>query len=1041
MARTILTGLASLFFLCAFPALTGQGISPKEFGEELTSAISRNDEQLATSLIKFHRLLVKPFVNQAITVSIKNDLAGSQNEAAESLSIAEKTAEIFENTFGERSLTIGVNYLKNWNADQKGKKVVADSLYALGTSIRGKSENREEAIGYYKNALGLYESIGDERGEAEILGGLGLIYTFPPVDYPVAVPYYKQALIKRIKVDDRVLTGNTLNSLGSIYYEYFKDYPVALSYLEKAVNIRTEIGDSVSLARTIHVKAAVHDHLGEKDQAIENYKLSYILNSKVNDKARMAEALMNLGTICNDLGRYTQALDYLKDALQLSLELDNPKSIIDAHNQSGFVLTKLGDYDQALTHLNEALAIANGQNDESELAGIYNNLGILYQDAGRPDKAIEFYKNAIKIYEEKGDKESALAPLNNIGTIYFESKEYARAEEYHARGLIFSRDTHSGELEAYCLLNLANDQDMQGKLDEALANYQEAMKLAFVLNNPDLSWMIYAGMAENYEARGDFEKVVAYNDTALKIIENLRNTIQNNEQKASYMAAERNAFEDVINLLCLLYEKDPAKGFDTVSFQYAENSKSRAFLDLLAESAARVSEGSDTILMKQQAELQSALTRDLKLLKQESLKEKPDSMQIASLRNSIKRAEAELGNLKIDLRKSNPRYADLKYPVPVSIKQAEALCPDKNTVLLEYSVGDSSSCLWVITSHGHRLVRLPGRKVLKDQVESLRFALMDPSGSNKEFIIKSGSALYTELVRPAEPFLTKKSKIIIVPDDILNYLPFEVLLTSEIPESKTVKYSDIPFLIKKYPVSYVQSSSVLHTLLSEQSQGKAHTNGEKELIAFGDPDFKNQSAPGVGADVGITRLEFSGKEVEGIASLFGKGMADTYLREKATEENFKHNKALKDYSFVHFATHGIVDEKNPDRSCLVLAKNEGSGEDGLLSVPEIFNLKLGADLVVLSACRTGLGKLVRGEGMIGLTRAFMYAGSPSVAVSLWSVSDISTARLMTEFYKNMIKEDLIKTDALREAQLTLLKDEKYAHPFYWAPFILFGDWK
>jgi CHAT domain-containing protein/Tfp pilus assembly protein PilF len=960
MTKGIIAILCCLSCFILNQTLAAQPLTAKEFREKLTEAIGNNDVQLASSLITDHRLLVKPLVNTLISEALKAELAGTAGVTSDAFSLADRTASLFEDIFGEKSLVTGVGYLKGWTSDQKRSKLKADSLYALGTAIRGSSQVRERVDSLYKEALGLYESINDERGEAEVLGGMGLNFTFAPPQYDVAVPYYKLALIKRLKVDDRFLTGNTLNSLGSIYYEYYTDYPLALSYLEKAEKIRSEIGDSLGLASTVHVKASVCDHLGQKERAIDAFKLSYDINSRLGNYTRMAEALLNIGTISNNLGKFPEALAYLDDALRINVELDNPYGIIDSHNQTAFVLLKMGDYEKAMGHFDEALAIAVKQDDKSALARIYNNMGIMLQDAGRPSKAIDFYLNAIKIYEAEGDLEPTLPTLNNIGTIHFEQGEYSKAEEYHTRGLKYSRDLHTRDLEGQFLLNLANDQQLQGKLDQALDNYRESMKLASSLNNPDLTWRIYAGLAENYEARGDIEKVVALNDTALDIIEGLRKTIQDDEQKASYMAAERGAFEDVINLLCLLHMKDPLRGYDSLAFQYAENSKSRAFLDLLAESAA------------------------------------------------------------------------LKNPVPVSLRQAKGLCPDKNTVLLEYSVGDSSTSLWVITSREHKFYRLPGRKALMDQIEPFRFAISDPSGTKGDFPTLAGTSLYNELVKPAEPYLTGKSRLVIIPDDILNYLPFEVLLTGNSRAGTDKNYRDLPFLLKKYPVSYVQSASVLNTILSGKAERNRQGSGDQKLFAIGDPCFADQNLP---------RLGYSGREVEGIAALFGTGQADIYLREKATEDIIKHNTALKDYRFIHLATHGLIDEKDPDSSSLVLSGSPGSGEDGLLRTSEIFNLEINPYLVVLSACRTGLGKLVRGEGMIGLTRAFMFAGSPSVAVSLWSVSDSSTATLMTEYYKNMIKKDLNKTEALRQAQLTLLKDEKYAHPFYWAPFILFGDWQ
>jgi CHAT domain-containing protein len=557
-------------------------------------------------------------------------------------------------------------------------------------------------------------------------------------------------------------------------------------------------------------------------------------------------------------------------------------------------------------------------------------------------------------------------------------KDYARAEDYHTRGLKLSRENNDNVKEAHFLLNLANDQTMLGKLDEAKIHYDSALEVAKSLNNPDLNWRIIAGMAEYNEQKGKYEKAVQLNDSALKILDGMRNTLKSKEQKASYMASERYAFEDIIDLLETLYEKDKTKGYDRLAFSYAESSKSRVLLDLLSESLSDVSKN-------------------------------------------------------VPLEPANARNAQ-----PVTIDEVEALLPDRNTVILEYSVGDSSSCLWVITKSGHKLYKLPARKKLQEQIETIRFALLDPQQSISEFFTQAGISLFNELIKPAEPFLSKKSKVVIIPDGVLNYLPFEVLLTENKKLNAETLYTDIPFLVKKYPISYGQSASVLKTLISQKVPGKESGIESKKLLAFGDPLYEDTL---LSPRNKYPRLEYSGREIEYIASNFQGGSPVIYLRNNATEENLKRNNELEKFNYIHFAVHGLIDEDKPDLSSLVLTSEKNSGEDGFLQAAEIFNLKLNADLVVLSACQTGLGKLVRGEGMVGLTRSFMYAGTPSVVVSLWSVSDMSTAALMGEFYKNLIKNKLSKTDALRQAQLTLMRDEKYAHPFYWAPFILIGDWR
>jgi CHAT domain-containing protein/Tfp pilus assembly protein PilF len=716
-------------------------------------------------------------------------------------------------------------------------------------------------------------------------------------------------------------------------------------------------------------------------------------------------------------------------------------NICEVLTHSGFVYTDLGDYNTAVEKLSEALQISKEADDKNGVAGASNNLGIVLQNAGRLEKAREYFNNSLKTFEELGDQANIISVLSNLGTVYFDLKDYSKAADYHGRGLELSRKIVDKDSEAHCLLNLANDLLRLGKLEESMSNYKTGLEFARSLDNPELTWKTIAGMAENHEIRGEFEKSVELNDTVLKILEGLRYTIQSREQKTSFMAAERYAFEDVINMLADLHLKYPDRGYDLRSFGYAEDSKARALLDLLTESLANIKEGVNNELVKKQDEKLVSLTRDKNQLKQESVKEQFNKQMTDSLKEIISKSEKELDQIKKEIIRTNPRYAGLKYPEPISLKDVQEMCPDNNTVFLEYLVGDSSSCLWVITRLNHNLYKIPDRKKLQEQVETIRFALLDPKPEVSDFFTQAGHSLYEELIKPAEPYLSRKSRLIIIPDGILNYLPFEVLLTDNKDISKKVLYSILPFLVKKYPVSYGQSASVIKNLLSEPGKSIKANSGIKRLIAFGDPEYDSLNLSLSASAKSYSRLKYSREEIDRIASFFNEGNSEVYLGEKATEENIKKTGNLAKFNYLHFATHGYIDEDKPDFSSLVLTKGPNSLEDGLLQAAEIFNLNLKADLVVLSACQTGLGKMVRGEGMVGLTRAFMYAGTPSVLVSLWNVSDKSTATLMGEFYKNLIKNKLSKTDALHKAKLTLISNEKLAHPFYWAPFILIGDWR
>jgi len=914
-------------------SLQSKQISQGEFRNQIIEAYGKNDNETAVSLIRNNRLLVKPFVDGLIRECISEELNGNQKRYEQLKSILVRTVGSFESLFGEKSLAIAVNYLTGWSVDQKEKKLIADSIYALGTKYRLGKEF-DKAIEELNKSLEVYRDINDERGEAEVLGGLGVIYFEP--DYEKCLVYYKEALAKREKVDDKQLIGNTLNSIGSVYARFLKEYPQAIQWYDRAEAVRTEIGDQVNVNTTIRNKA-------------------------ISFKA-YAEQL-------NNAAIYPEALNQAEKALGIFKSLHDKSEEGKVISLMGFIYSNLGDNAQAITKLNNALIILQEINDSVGIAGALNHFGIVLQQAGRTEKALEYYNNSLAIYESQNMLSESLPIISNLGTTYFDLKDYANAEEYHNKGLKISRELSDKESEVNFLLNLANTQIYLQKLDESLSNYKSALLIANSSNRPDLTWKILAGMAENYENRGDYERAVVLNDSSLNVLEGIRNNISGENFKTNYLAKERYVFEDIIGLLRDLHEKFPDKGYDSQAFQYAERCKSRALLDLLNESPAGT-----------------------------------------------------------------------KSPEPVSLKTVQEMCPDMNTLFLEYIVGDSSSCLWVITKSQHQIFRLPAGKKLKDEIEALRFALLDPKQGASEFFANAASSLYEELIKPAEPYLTKNSRLIIIPDGVLNYLPFEVLLTDN--NSGTIKdsYAGLPFLVRKYPISYGQSASIMKSLLSMQAGAEKIKPAERKLIAFGDPVYESPASVTL-SGVKLRRLEYSGEEVNKIASLFKQGNSEIYLREEATEENVKKEGNLARFHYLHFASHGYIDEIKPDLSSLVLTKNENSTEDGLLQSNEIFSLKLKTDLVVLSACQTGLGKLVRGEGIIGLTRAFMYAGTPSVLVSLWSVSDSSTSTLMEEFYRNLIKSRLYKTDALRKAQLTLMSNEKSAHPFYWAPFVLVGDWR
>ena len=339
--------------------------------------------------------------------------------------------------------------------------------------------------------------------------------------------------------------------------------------------------------------------------------------------------------------------------------------------------------------------------------------------------------------------------------------------------------------------------------------------------------------------------------------------------------------------------------------------------------------------------------------------------------------------------------------------------------------------MFVLSEGGLKVFAAPSRKILQQQVIEYRKVISDKD--NHDFTL--GNVLFKELVLPGLDKGTRK--IIFVPDDILNLLPFETLVSDE----KTTRW-----LVQDHPISYVPSLSSLRELNRRRAASRMRPH--KDLLAFGDPfyganeDDRRNANQDIFQDfyanssVNFFRLKFSGLEIQKIAAAFKPSRTDAFLRQDATEDRLK-AEPLTDYRIIHFATHGLIDDKKPARSSIILALDRDPGEDGFLQMREIFNLRMNADLVTLSACQTGLGPFIRGEGIEGLSRAFFYAGASSVLISLWAVNDEATYQLMERFYRHLMGSET-PANALRQAKLEMIDSGVLSHPYYWAGFIVNG---
>jgi CHAT domain-containing protein len=574
---------------------------------------------------------------------------------------------------------------------------------------------------------------------------------------------------------------------------------------------------------------------------------------------------------------------------------------------------------------------------------------------------------------------------------------------------------------AQILVELAHAYSQAGNLAAADSALHRALQLSG--RAPVVEAAAQAGLTRLERDRGDLGAARSAIERALAITERMRAGVMRPDQRVAFLASRRSYYELYVDLLMRLHRREPGAGHDAEALAASEQARARGLLDLLAKERVDLRHGMPEDLSRREMAIGERIARLQTRLWSTSLA--LSDAEVGGLRRDLAQAEEDEKELAGEIRRRQPAYAAVREPHALSLPAIQRLL-DERTALLEFFVGKASSYLFVVTRGGLAVHPLPPGGQLVALVERVRAAVDHASRLRARRYAADAYELYRLLLMPAAAELRDKPRLILSPDGPLYSLSFEVLLTGPVEGSAAAR-RDLPFLLRDRSVSYIPSASVLAQLLAQGQPSELATDKGKLFVGFGDPE------------AGPSRsLPAARDEVRRIASLFPAEQTATFLGPEASEENVKTSAAVKSARHLHFATHGELDESTPERSGLRLAHTDATAGDGLLQVREVFNLELHADLVVLSACQTGMGKEVSGEGLIGMTRAFLYAGAASVVVSLWQVDDESTADLMVSFYRHLERTG-DKSEALRLAKLDLIDRSPYFQPYYWAPFILIGQ--
>lgn len=921
----------------------------------------------------------------------------------------------------------------------------ADNLYIQAKNLTRLEDaaSIRRAIDLYEESLPLFLSRNDIPSAASTLNNMGVLASRLG-DLRGSLAYLERSLELWRQTDDRSSLANTLQGIGN-HHETAGNPTAALRSFEECRDIYRALGDTSGEAMCLSGIARIDRYLGRMDESLEILLRVEGMYRSVDDTYGEARTFADIGESYEQQGQLQRALDSQKRAAALLDSLGDIRGRAAMLSNIAGTYTRLGDPERALEGYEASLRITRSVGNKLTEAIILGNIGALYNTMRQYAKAIPYHKEAMELAKQIGAKRQEASALDSLGLAYANLRRLEEAGPLLHTALSIWRALQDRYREGKALEHLGIYHRFKNDLSESADYFHQALDVARELGDRSLEASLLGSLARTERRQGYLAAARGHLFGCLETYESIRAAVADPALRSSFFANWRDPYELLVDTLLQLAAQHPEQGFTAEALDVSERARARSLMEQLSESAVEVRRGIPEELRQREVAASARLSRVQSELLEEFRKEAPAEETIRALRAELRTAEGELGELRQTIRRQHPRYADLKDPSPLRTAEIQGLLDD-GTALLEFLVSKERSVLFVVAKDELRSYPLPGAEEIADQVHELDEALR--ASLRRRGVAQLASTaygVYQTLLAPAEEQLRGKKRLLISPDGPLYSLAFESLVTA--PPS-TADYRDLRFLIERWPVSYVPSATVLAGL--DRRREGAAPQYAVDFLGVGDPVFGLASQSERAAveerlrsffpERGTWRLErlpATAHEVESIAGLFPEGRSTAFLEAAASEENVKHSPLLGHARRLHFATHGLVDEDTPTLSGLVLTLDDDPSEDGLLQAYEIYNLELTADLAVLSACDTGLGKKVRGEGIIGLTRAFFYAGVPSVVVSLWQVADDSTADLMVRFYRHLAAGEG-KAASLRAAKLELLRDGSYANPYHWAPFILVG---
>jgi CHAT domain-containing protein/Tfp pilus assembly protein PilF len=974
----------------------------------------------------------------------------------------------------------------------------ADTLLHLGGAGYALGHTKP-ALNAYQRALDLWTARADRAGVASAFCNIAEI-SFETGQQKLAEEDARQCLEIERERGDQLGLASALIVEGQLHAAHGQNEQVRADYRE-AMEAARRGGDRIQEAEVIKNLAIFEDNLAQWQESREDGEKALAIARAEGDRHLMSRCLNDLASFLMDTGDLRKAVGYLEEALPLRKTLSAPNSYATSLYNLANAHAKLDDYDKARAQFAEAMAIFQQTGFARGQGYVLTALGHLALNTGDEEKAEAFFRQAQVQWRVASDRQGEVFALNALGDVAARRGQFRGAIELHRQALGISRADNLPREEDRTLGYLADAYDkardarssleqasleldvirkigdpegearalyQQGRAWRALREYdraQEALNKALELDRSLGTRTREADALYELAAldgdRGRLQEANAKIAKALDIVDATGAGAGSAESRMLFAASHRKSYDLAIDLAMRLHDNAKA-------FELSERARARTFVDLIRGARLDIRQGVDPALLDREQSIQESLNEKQERLTR-LLASSPGTGSAAQAKKEIDGLVEKYEAVEAEIRRTSPRYAALLEPHTLSLTDVQSELPDSQTALAEFWLGEERSYAWLVTKTACRGFELPARQ----QIEALarraysaltaRNLIRDETSEQMQSRVSASDREFAQVSAELSRMLLGKMTglsgarlLWVVSDGALEYLPFAALPTPG---------SSAP-LVASHRIARLPSASVL----AEVRQQLADRQPAPRAVAvFADPVFqkddervvksndervvksndKSQAHTRPSVDVprgaedvdlaSLPRLWFSRREADAVAALAPRGGTWEALDFDASRTEAQ-KPALADYRVLHFATHAFLDSRHPELSGLVLSMVDRAGrpQDGFLRLNEIYNLKLNADLVVLSGCQTALGQEVRSEGLVGLTRGFMYAGAPRVLASLWDVRDRATAEFMSRFYEPLLRRHLPPEDALRSAQLAMMNDPRWSQPYYWAAFTMQG---